>query len=352
MLNRLPVVLSGARRRVLGAVLLAASCLAAVPAAAQQTPPAQERIHVVQRGETLWDIARYYLGDPFLWPEIFRLNADVVQDPARIEPNTRLRIPGFAEGVAVEAPEQPLGPGGDNLLRFAERAARPVVSRGDYYGAALLVEPTAFAPVGKVAALEEPSVMPRRMPGQIQLYDRIFIPLGSGNTAAVGDRLHLFRRTARRVVPHGWVYLSTGVAEVAAVEDGTASGIVVQMYDVINVGDIAVPMAPFPVATGVLPAPADGLQGEVLAFQSQHPLQSVKDAVFVNLGQNSGVREGDEFVAFLPKVQERWGVRPAVDVARLRVVRVADRTATARIISIEYPAVQVGMPVRLVAKMP
>jgi DNA-binding SARP family transcriptional activator len=61
-------------------------------------------IHPVHPGDTLWDIADAWLGDPHRWPEIYRLNAgrhfpDVggaLTDPDLILPGWHLRLPGDA----------------------------------------------------------------------------------------------------------------------------------------------------------------------------------------------------------------------------------------------------------------
>jgi hypothetical protein len=67
---------------------------AATAAAAEAArAAAEEQYYVIQKGDTLWAIAKKHLGDGNRYPEIFEANKEVIIDPDKIFPGQKIRIP-------------------------------------------------------------------------------------------------------------------------------------------------------------------------------------------------------------------------------------------------------------------
>ena len=65
-------------------------------------------VHTVKPGDTLWEVSRQYLRDPFLWPQIWEINGQV-KNPHWIYPGDQILIKKMV--VMTEAPvERPPEP--------------------------------------------------------------------------------------------------------------------------------------------------------------------------------------------------------------------------------------------------
>ena len=80
----------GKARLTVSLVLLSVTAVPTVAQVAQDT--LASRTHVVRRGDTLWDLARAYLDNPFMWRLIYDANRDVVENPHWIYPGLVLRL--------------------------------------------------------------------------------------------------------------------------------------------------------------------------------------------------------------------------------------------------------------------
>ena len=60
---------------------------------ANEIPAPDAQYYVIQSGDTLGGIAKEFLGSGSRYPEIFEANREVIQDPNKIYPGQKIRIP-------------------------------------------------------------------------------------------------------------------------------------------------------------------------------------------------------------------------------------------------------------------
>jgi LysM repeat protein len=64
------------------------------------------RTHIVKKGDTLWDLAHAFLGDPFTWPRIWKRNPQVA-NPHLIYPGNVLSISDFLGATSSSGSRKP-----------------------------------------------------------------------------------------------------------------------------------------------------------------------------------------------------------------------------------------------------
>lgn len=354
---------------------------------AAQTTQEGRRVHVVRRGDTLWDLASFYLSDPFLWPEIYRLNTMVVEDPHWIYPSEELFLPGQVEVVVGEpVPGEVRVPGEEAVEEVREVAVEgpplemqelrsifipreftrqtlryePVpplaalaVTPMDYYRSGMLIQLAELGPRGEVIDATVPENIVVSVPESPPKYGHIYVSHPGGEPPHPGDRL-LLSRIERRVKGYGYVVRPTGIATVAAVHEDVSTAVVIDLFDRVHVGDQATILRPFEMERGVFPEPVgSGPGGEIVAFLDEQWVPAIGDIAFINVGRDKGVVVGDEFELYVASRRSAGGLRlPEEHVATGRVVRVTEETATLRVVHLQHAAIAEGLPVRLVRKMP
>jgi len=60
---------------------------------ASDIPAPEAQFYVIEKGDTLGAIAKEFLGSASRYPEIFEANREVIQDPNKIFPGQKIRIP-------------------------------------------------------------------------------------------------------------------------------------------------------------------------------------------------------------------------------------------------------------------
>jgi LysM repeat protein len=384
-----------------------------VPGAAQQGQlPAS---HTVVTGETLWSIAQLYFGDPLLWPEIYRLNTGVIEDPHWIYPGEVLNV-GSAAPVAVaqapadttrasqppgadtvrvqpqadtvtalappppdtgrvadtaqavvEAPPPPPSPTeayqtiferrrtpGEEVQAVLRAYANPLyrpVRRGEFYSAGFLTENERL-PWGRVIGNTATPAIPRLTEGtRATTFDQIAVQAPRNASYHIGDSL-LIVRVDRDINGWGSVVVPVGVARVTELQRRQLLADVIMQFSRIRDGHLVLPLEPFKDPGRVRPAPVErGLEGQVVAERDFHELQTPQQIVFINRGRAEGVTPGDVFEVFKPASGLPGSASEEVMMV-LEIVHTRDRSASGLVLNIIHPGVRPGMPVRLVRKMP
>lgn len=235
--------------------------------------PEGSTVHRVVPGDTLWDLARTYLGDPYLWPQIWERNP-YIKDSHWIYPGDPIAIDVAVQEAPTEVeevfPQETVtseygDPEGFDEPAFDEGEPRPLGSSADVYCFADLVQDDSIYPF-TITSAERIQFQDSFSEGDI-----VYIDGGVEQGVAAGDRFFVLNRIRplHRLVEDpsisqvytneklGIIYSKIGQIKVLCAQENSAIAEITYACDPIDVGNVLEPFRPIPVPLVIDPDPSD-----------------------------------------------------------------------------------------------
>ena len=248
------------------------------PADSVHTGPVPE-LHVVRRGDTLWDICFFYFNDPWQWPKIWSYNNQIT-NPHWIYPGDLVRLlprGTFVQQPGTQEPEKPT-PGTDPV---------PAPSKKTEVG----YKTTAFV---EKADLDQSIVIDGAVDEKQLLTtgDQVYLAYPKNKQPQVGKKYSIYV-PGQAVKGYGSYVKLLGTLEVLSVkEDKRARAIITEANYEIERGSKVGPLVTK--FKNVPPVqPKSDAQGPIVAMLANDQLIGQGEIVFIALGKRSGLEVGN-----------------------------------------------------------
>ena len=269
------------------------------------------RTHLVQKGDTLWDLAGKYLGNPFAWPQIWELN-QWIKDPHWIYPGDPLIIdPSRKVASADSVPDAVSDLQPDQRRADPSSVRRPELgfSFQDFIQLPFLATEGADAYYKSQGAFTISSNKreDRRYLGE---GETIYLNGGADQGLKAGDRF-LIVKTLTRKLGHptspktnlGDILQQIGVARVTLVQGKGSVAVIERCLDTTEVGDHLVRFTepanlPLNLRTDTaepIKVAAEAAQVVYIRDGKQHCAGG--DLVVIDRGTSQGLKVGDVLLA-------------------------------------------------------
>jgi hypothetical protein len=330
---------------------------------APTTYPEGTQLHIIQRGDTLWDLSNQYLRNPFLWPQLWDANR-YIENPHLIYPGDPVRIPDVdvvrPEGVEPGTeglPGQPGGPGAGPGEEYGPEGGpgapgAPGGPRGPQ-----------FRPAFEEISIECAGYLREDADDNFRIFgseegshkiglatgDVVYLNRGMRDGINPGETYFTQRKVDFTWGVDGSYVRRSGWVRILAVQEQTALAEIVQACMDVHVGDYLKPFEPVPVP--LLPvqphatrlSPETGrMRGKIVASLDDLASLGRGYLVSIDVGQEDGVVPGNVFTVF----RYIYDGAPRRVLGEIAVLTVQREHATGRIMH-SYDYMEVGDLVEL-----
>lgn len=302
----------------------------------------QAGVYEVGYGDTLWDIATWFYGNPHKWTQILEANPDL-RGAEYLVPGMVLVIPDVStgnstSGTSTYTAEMPAG-------AIVIRSSEPILSRLQREGAGFVTY-APLSPAGYILETnaEEEGVYRRlrALPGDI-----VEIDTGSGDGIEVDRVFHILRRGEEVRDPEtgnrGRIVRVAGVCRVISTTPSTSIAKIEHGYLPVEAGDMVVPYRS--AGDVMVNNEPDVDRGSLWVLGFRDPDRNTGytyDVVYLSAGDQQGLQPGDVFTAYAAGTQVRdvndeWVTTAEIPIADLVVLTTESRSCAAMIVSSRTP---------------
>lgn len=276
--------------------------------------------YTVQKGDTLWDLSRRFSKTPWVWPELWEENSQIIANPHLIYPGQKLRLSRL-KGVRETGPAAAAQPPLEGIYYY--------YSPADQFG---FIRKVPVAPAGAIFKSRETGLT------MISDDNIVYIKPEGSATLAKGTLWTIFRtfepivdKPSKELI--GTQHLLCGIVEILQREPDYAVAKVVKSYRPILLGDKLMPYEKRSPRIPVQKSQA-GIDGTIMFSEEHMNMFAELNVAFIDRGRVHGIKPGQIYSIYYrdehnlgTATSPQYVVTP-VDYGELIVLHVEDNTAT------------------------
>ncbi|MEW6409395.1 MAG: LysM peptidoglycan-binding domain-containing protein [Nitrospirota bacterium] len=302
--------------------------------------------YTVKKGDTLWDISKALLGDPFLWKKLWEENPEI-KNPDKIYPGQVINIPVVEKEKLAEEEKKP-----EPVEKKVEVEKEMPVTPVKKEPVAVKEPPTRV--VADVNLIASSGYITDEIPDKNIVVssggEKVILSKGDNalldsNGKKIGDRFMIARSIKKVYHPVtedflGYLVKVLGDVKVVRIDGKIAIAEVMNSYDYIAVGDRVLPYQELNPLIIPLERKVEQKQvrGHIVEIIDDRVRGAFMDIVYLDKGSRDGLTAGDIFNIFEeggkirhPLSGEKVAI-PDMPIGQVQVIALKEETSTAKVL--------------------
>jgi len=247
--------------------------------------------YTIQKGDTLWDISREELNDPFLWPKVWKENPEI-QNPDKIYPNQKIKIPLNIIQKEIIKPEPEI-----KAVKKPEIPEKPEPKIIQPLEKEYLVDKKLLISSGYIAdSVESVGEIIETPTGRTIIAKGDYAYIRTKKPINVGDKFYIIKplekvkhpATARKL---GYLIDVRGIAEVVNEDDPKI--VITDSYWEISIGDLLDAYYEIEPPLDIEDPRKPDINGYIVATKHLHLINIPYDVAYIDRGWKHGLEVGD-----------------------------------------------------------